>query len=221
MHRIRDRIREARRLTRAGAWRGRCESRHGACAAPWRVGAIATWMLLSVCGSCLAANAPLDQVMALLAQRKHGQVRYVEEDYLKILDQPVKSSGVLVYDAPDHLEKRTLEPRPESLILDGERLTVRRGNRVYRLDLSAYPQIAPFVDSIRDTLAGNEQALERAFKVTFTGTLEQWTLELVPLDEKVAGKVRRVRISGARDQIRSVEIEQTDGDRSMMTLQSP
>ncbi|HTX05752.1 MAG TPA: LolA-related protein [Steroidobacteraceae bacterium] len=175
--------------------------------------------LLSAAASGFAANATLHQVMALLAKRQHGEVRYVEEDYFKILDEPVKSSGVLVYEAPDHLEKKTLEPKVESLILDGERLTVRRGNRTYRLDLSAYPQVAPFVDSIRDTLAGNEQALERMFKVAFTGTLERWQLKLVPLDEKVARKVKRVKIEGARDEIRSVEIEQSDGDRSVMTIE--
>ncbi|MGA7537648.1 MAG: LolA-related protein [Steroidobacteraceae bacterium] len=169
----------------------------------------------------LAANSTLDQVMALLAQRQHGQVRYVEEDYFKILDEPVRSSGVLVYDAPDHLEKKTLAPKVESLILDGERLTVRRGDRAYRLDLSAYPQLAPFIDSIRDTLAGNEPALERVFKVTFTGALAQWKLELVPRDAKVARKVRRVRILGAGAEIRSVEIFQSDGDRSLMTIEEP
>lgn len=190
-------------------------------AAVARAGAMLALALLSAAASCFAANATLDQVMALLAQRQHGQVKYVEEDYFRILDEPVKSSGVLVYDAPDHLEKRTLEPKTESLILDGDKLTVRRGHRTYRMDLSAYPQIAPFVDSIRDTLAGNEPALERVFRVTFSGTLAKWQLQLVPLDAKVARKVSRVEISGARAEIRSVKILQRDGDRSVMTLQPP
>src|SRR5579862_1074158 len=73
-----------------------------------RAGGWLALALLSLPASGFAQNATLDQVMALLAQRKHGEVKYVEEDYLKILDQPVKSSGVLVYEAPDHLEKRAL-----------------------------------------------------------------------------------------------------------------
>jgi outer membrane lipoprotein-sorting protein len=203
-----DDLRYPRRIARAGALAS-------------RAGAILALALLSVSPSCFAANATFDQVMALLAERKHGEVKYVEEDYFRILDQPVQSSGVLVYEAPDHLEKRTLEPKPQSLILDGEQLTVRRGDRTYRMDLSAYPQIAPFVDSIRDTLAGNEQALERVFKVAFSGTLGQWRLQLVPLDAKVARKVRRVELAGARDEIRSVEILQTDGDHSVLTITGP
>ena len=160
-------------------------------------------------------------MMGLLAQRKHGKVTYVEEDYLGILDRPVKSSGVLIYDAPDHLEKRTLKPRRESLVLDGDQLTVQRGHRTYRMQLSAYPQVAPFVAAVRDTLAGNEDGLEKVFKVGLMGALEDWKLQLVPLDEKVARKVKRVEIAGARDEIHSVEILQVDGDRSVMTLGVP
>lgn len=171
-----------------------------------------------------AAQPPgftLDRLMALLAQRKHGQVTFAQTDYLALLDRPVKSSGVLVYAAPDHLEKRTLQPKPQSLVLDGEQLTVQRGHRTYRMQMSAYPQVAPYVDAMRDTLEGNEAALQKVFKVALTGTLQEWKLELVPLDPGAARKVRQVKISGARDVIRSVEILQADGDRSVMTLAPP
>lgn len=163
----------------------------------------------------------LTQLMSSLAQRKHGEVSYREEDHLAILDRPVKSSGVLVYDAPDRLEKRTLKPKQESLVLQGDELTARRGRRTYHLQLSAYPQVAPLVAAIRDTLAGNEAALERAFKVDFTGTGQDWKLRLVPLDEEVARKVSGVELAGAGDEIRSVTISQVDGDRSVMTLGRP
>ncbi|HEX8756890.1 MAG TPA: LolA-related protein [Steroidobacteraceae bacterium] len=191
----------------------------------WLAGGMFALIVLAG-GRCLGAEqgrgaATLQQLMGLLAQRKHGEVPYVEEDYLSVLDRPVKSSGVLVYEAPDHLEKRTLKPKEESLVLDGDELTVRRGHRTHRLQLSSYPQVAPLVDAIRDTLAGNEQALERVFKVRFAGSLADWKLELTPLDRDVALQVRRIEIAGARDAIHSVEILQVDGDRSVMTLGTP
>lgn len=166
-------------------------------------------------------GSTLDRLMKLLAQRKHGTVTYVEEDYLAILDRPVKSSGVLVYDAPDRLEKRTLKPKRESLVLQGDDLTVERRQRTYRMQLSAYPQVAPLIAAVRDTLAGNEEALEKVFEVDLSGALEDWKLQLVPLDPSVAHKVKSVAIAGARDAIRSVEILQVDGDRSVMILGAP
>lgn len=189
-------------------------------------GGILALVLLSMSAAGFAAQEgrpgiSLDELMKSLAQRKQGTVSYVEEDYLALLERPVKSSGVLVYQAPDHLEKKTLKPKKESLVLDGDEMTVQRGHRTYRVQLSSYPQIAPFVDAVRETLAGNEAGLQKVFKVGLTGGLEDWKLELVPLDTKVARKVKRVEIAGARDVIRSVEILQADGDRSVMTLGAP
>jgi hypothetical protein len=134
------------------------------------------------------------------------------------LDKPVESSGELLYDAPDHLEKRTLKPKPESLVLDHGVITARRGRHTYVLNLSDYPQIVPLIDSIRATLAGDRAALDRIFKVQLDGTLEQWKLLLVPSDGAVARTVKQIHIEGTRDAIHSVEIQQADGDRSLLSI---
>lgn len=162
----------------------------------------------------------LDRLMALLAQRKHGEVTFVEQDHLSVLTRPLKSSGVLIYDAPGHLEKRTLKPRPVDLVLDHGVLTMRRGGRTYRIDVNAYPRIAPYIDAISNTLAGNRAALERLFEVGFQGSLAHWTLTLRPLDTHTS-HLSRIRIEGARDEIRSIVIVHTNGDHSRMTLGPP
>jgi len=156
--------------------------------------------------------------MNLLAQRKHGHVSFVEKHFLAVLDRPVESSGELLYDAPDRLEKRTLEPKPETVILEHGVITAHRGRHTYVLNLSDYPQIVPLIDSIRATLAGDRSSLERIFKVTLEGDLEHWQLLLVPSDRTVARSVRQIHIEGARDVIHSVEIQQADGDRSLLTI---
>ncbi len=156
--------------------------------------------------------------MTLLAQRKHGHVPFVEEHFLAVLDRPVESSGELFYDAPDRLEKRTLKPKPESLVLEHGVITAHRGHRTYVLNLSDYPQIVPLIDSIRATLAGDRAALERIFKVTLEGDLEHWKLLLAPSDATVAKAVKQILIEGNRDAIHSVEIRQADGDRSLLTI---
>jgi len=175
--------------------------------------------LLALLGTAAhAASDDLDDLMHLLAGRQHGQVNFVEQHFLAVLSRPVESSGELIYDAPDRLEKRTLQPRPESLVLAGDVLTVRRGRRDHVLDLKAYPQVLPFVESIRATLAGDRSALERIFRVDFVGSLARWTLVLVPRESQVAKTVSQVRIDGSRDNLLHVEIREADGDRSLMTL---
>jgi len=156
--------------------------------------------------------------MHLLAMRQHGQVEFVEQQFIAILDHPVESSGVLRYDAPDRLEKRTLKPHEESLVLAGGVLTVERGRSKRVLDLHSYPQALPFVESIRATLAGDRAALERIFRLDFSGDLAHWSLALVPLDPRMAKSVAEVRIEGAQDQLLTVEIRQPDGDHSLMSI---
>ncbi len=170
--------------------------------------------------SARAANDDLDRVMHLLADRHHGEVSFVEQQFLAMLKRPVESSGELIYDAPNRLEKRTLEPHLESLLLVDDVLTVQRGRRSHVLDLKSYPQIVPFVESIRATLAGDRGALERVFRLEFSGDLARWTLLLVPLEPQVAKSIAQVRIDGMRDDLIKIEIRSADGDRSLMTLRT-
>ena len=182
-----------------------------------RVAAIVGFVAATVT-AWAAGTDDLDRLMALLAQRQHGHVNFVEEHFLQVLDRPVESSGELLYDAPDRLEKRTLKPKPETLILEHGIVTVQRGRHTYTLNLADYPQIVPLIDSIRATLAGDRAALERLFKLTFDGSLEHWSLLLLPSDPTVGKTVKQIRIEGARDAIHSVEIQQADGDRSLLTI---
>jgi outer membrane lipoprotein-sorting protein len=167
------------------------------------------------------ASADADDLAALmqsLAARRHGQVDFVEQHFVAMLKRPVESFGVLTYEAPHHLEKRTIEPRPETLVIDGNELTIERKGHTHVLDLSAYPSILPFVESVRATLAGDLPALERDFRVDFNGTLDRWTLTLTPRDANVARTVSRVRIDGAHEKLLEVEILEANGDRSLMSL---
>lgn len=165
-----------------------------------------------------AAALSLDQLMELLGQRHHGHVAFTEVSQLAIVDGPLQSSGELLYDAPDRLEKRTLAPKPETLLLERGTLTVQRGHRRRVLSLRDYPQIVPFIESIRATLAGDRAALERYFTVHLSGSLAHWTLELTPLDAGVAHTVSRIRIEGAGDALHTVEMRQGDGDMSVLTV---
>ena len=163
-------------------------------------------------------SGDLNEVLAQLALRKHGHVEFVEQKFISTLDRPLESSGELRFEAPDHLEQRTLKPRAETLVLDNGTLTVDRGRTHRVMDMHEFPQVEPLVESIRATLAGDRAALERLFRLEFTGGLSRWTLTLVPLESKVKQMVAQVKIDGVRDQLIKVEIRQTDGDRSLMTL---
>ena len=164
------------------------------------------------------AGAQLDQLMSLMSQRRHGEADFSEQKYLSMLKQPLESSGLLIYDAPDHLEQRTTLPRPQSVVLDHGIVTMHIGQRERVLRLADYPQLAPLIDSIRATLAGDRAALERVFQLDFSGTLERWQLRLEPRDAQLATTLKRIDMQGQRDAVHEVQVWQSDGDRSVMSI---
>jgi Outer membrane lipoprotein carrier protein LolA-like len=174
----------------------------------------------TITAAAAGANSELDRVMAKLAQRRHSQAEFTERQYLAVLNRPIDASGTLLYDAPDHLEKRTLLPKPSSLTLQGSQLTVVTGKHRHVMDLAQYPDALAFIASIRSTLAGDRAGLERIFSLDFTGTFDRWTLELAPLDRKLARTVAHIRIDGEGDAVHTVEIRQSDGDRSVMSIRA-
>ena len=176
-----------------------------------------TPMLVPVIGH--AAEWDIDQLMRSLAQIRSDHARFVEKKFIAMLDQPVESSGELFYTAPDRLEKRTIKPKPESMILDHGSLVIERGRRRHDLQLQDYPELSAFIDSIRGTLAGDRKALERNFRLGLDGTVERWTLELLPLDERMQAVVKRIRIAGVRNAVRSIEITHADGDSSLTLIE--
>jgi hypothetical protein len=165
-----------------------------------------------------AASDALNDLMSQLAQRRHGTADFREEKYVSVLKRPVISSGTLVYDAPDHLEQRTLLPHPQSVVLDHGILSMQLGSRSRTVRLADYPQLAPLIDGIRATLAGDRQALELAFELQFSGTLDHWKLSLTPRDAQISATLTHIELEGERDAVREVRVQQRDGDHSLMHI---
>lgn len=177
---------------------------------------------LALCALALPAGAAgfdVDTLMGLLAAQGERHARFTEKKYLAVLDQPVESSGTLAFAPPDRLERRTLQPRAETLQVAGDELRLERDGRSTSLRLSSMPEVMVLVDSLRDTLAGNRRGLEQDYALHLSGSHRQWSLALLPSDPKVAQLVLRVTISGRADKVDQVEILQGDGDRSVMRIQ--
>lgn len=175
-----------------------------------------------VAWTAAVAAAPswdVERLLAGFAQTREARASFVERKTVHVLEQPLVSSGELRFAAPGRLEKRTLRPRTELLVLDGDALTLERGERRLQLDLRSYPEVAAFVQSIRGTLAGDREALERVYRLALEGDESSWALTLVPRTPAMASLVERVRIAGRQAEISVIEIVQANGDRSLMSVQ--
>ncbi len=181
--------------------------------------------LLTVCGGAFGEESSagpwdLPQLMRELASVNTARARFTEKRFLKMLDRPIESSGTLAFEAPAHLEKLTLLPKRELLRVEQDKVTLEVGAKPKRriLSLSEHPPLRAFVESIRATLAGDQAALERFYRVQFSGDAERWRLTLQPADAKSRSFIREIRISGKRNAVTGVEVDQADGDRSVMSM---
>jgi hypothetical protein len=165
-----------------------------------------------------AADWSIAALFDSLARKRPRRAAFQEKKFLALLDRPLESSGELVFTPPDRLEKRTLLPRPERVAVDGERVTLERAGKTRSLSLRDNPAIAVLVEGLRGTLAGDLGSLTRTYSVALDGNPARWRLILRPLDPGIATLVERIEIEGGEEQVRSVAIFQSDGDRSVMTL---
>jgi Outer membrane lipoprotein carrier protein LolA-like len=183
-------------------------------------------LLLAAFGAAGAADAApaaggwdLAQLMHGLSQVRSAKGRFVERKMLAITTTPLEFSGTLAYTAPDRLEKRTLLPRPESMLLEGERLTLENARQQRRtVVISQYPVIWAFVESIRSTLAGDLATLARFYRVSLEGGPDAWRLLLIPNEPAMQKVVREIRIAGSKNRVATVEIIEAEGDKSVMTI---
>ena len=185
---------------------------------------------LLVIGACLfatiytAAHAQTDaawgpeQLMMQLGQLRHGKARFVERKYMKVLQSPLELTGTLTYEAPGRLVKQTLQPRPETMTIEGDRLTIERRGRARTLRLQDYPALWAFVESVRSTLNGDLAGLQQFYALKLEGDQEHWTLALTPKDAQMRGLIDSIRIGGHAGQVDTVEVREAKGDRSVMTI---
>lgn len=179
-----------------------------------------------------AADWGLEQLMRDLGQVKSARAKFTERKHVAILNQPLDSSGTLIYTAPDRLEKHTLSPRRESMVLERDRLTLERtaertagqaGENKARTQrrtfaLRDHPAIWALVESIRSTLAGDLATLKRFYDVALEGDERRWRLVMKPVEPVMQDMVGEIRIGGSRDRVETVEVVEANGDRSLMSI---
>lgn len=178
--------------------------------APRRRAALAILGLLAAPSPGRAQPAPVEALMRLMRAVPERRDAFTEERAIPELDLPLPSTGVLLWRAPDRLEKHTTSPIDERLRVEGNRLVYERADRGIRRDfgLDDQPEMRALVEAIRATLAGDLAALSRHYDVAFDGAPDAaWRLTLTPTSARVRAALQRILLSGRGAQISAVDTE--------------
>ncbi len=186
--------------------------------------------LVALCSLALArgvraADDELVQLFSDLGARRERQARFTERKFSALLKAPAESSGTLIFRAPNVLEKRTAEPKRESVRIEGNIVTYEgapvRGDASKRtFALSDAPLLAALVESLRATLAGDLPALRRHYDVTRSAPQGRagWELTLVPRERALLDAVARIVLRGSGGEVSSIEIVEVGGDLTLMQI---
>jgi outer membrane lipoprotein-sorting protein len=175
--------------------------------------------LVSVPAAAQPSSPPIDELMRRLAAVPASRASFTEEKTIAALTEPVRSEGWLAYRRPDHLEKTTTGPNRESLMVDGDRLSIIADDQQPRIiELDSEPSLRALVDAVRGTLSGDLATLRQSYDVAMQGTMEAWRLILTPRDQSLKQLLRQVTVDGAGTELRAVRIVQANGDQSLMTI---
>ena len=180
------------------------------------------WLIAAVLsvGAALPAFAlDLPALAALLAQRRNAEARFVEERFVAGLDLPLRSSGTLSFKAPDRFSRITLEPRPESLSVEGNTVTLKRGGRTRQMTLDAVPEATALVEALRGTLSGDFMTLQKYYTARVDGNAARWRLTLRPIAQRLGSQVQQLDMEGQGAELKSVEVLLSGGDRSVMSIE--
>lgn len=182
--------------------------------------ALLAFLLALACGAAPAQDSSLEQVMRLLSAVQASTVRFSETKKMAALSEPLVLSGRLSYVRGGRIEKDVEAPYRERTTIDGDTMTVespaRGESRSYAL--RGNPAARAFVEGLRATLGGDLATLERYYRVSFSGSVDAWTLELAPRDEEMARFVESIEFRGSRADISSIRVEEAGGNSSLMTL---
>jgi len=162
----------------------------------------------------------VNALMVELAKTRSGSVRYREERHLKTMTEPVVITGTMAYEAPDRLVKIVLTPHKETMVIEGDNLTIEHAGGVgpRSLKLSEIPQLNNLIIAIRGTLLGDLKALEQAFEVRLSGARNAWSMDLKPRASDKRGANLQITVEGTAGRPARFEIHQPDGDRIVVQV---
>ena len=177
--------------------------------------------------ACLAYSSlgqayTVDQLMRDLAARGEAVVGFRETKHSALLKAPIELAGELRFRRPDFLEKQVRSPFNERYTIEGSSVTIERGSdgRKHTMSLHSQPMLRALIDSIRSTLRGDEAALRKFYRLELVGEAKAWTLVLLPADVQLAEFVTVIRMTGGAGVLRSMEIVEASGDRTLTRFEA-
>lgn len=169
----------------------------------------------------------IESLMVELSQVKHAKLEFLETKKSIFLITDTTIQGDMEYRAPDYIEKNTLSPFLEKVIIDGDTMSIEKTPTTGKQEnlvlaqtysVESHPVLKAAVESIRAMLAGNYDALKESYIIELSGPRTAWELSLAPKSDEILEYIEKINLAGEGIQIGKVVTIQADGDESTLEL---
>jgi len=181
-----------------------------------RIAVICT-LLLAATGFA-ATPEQIEAVVRSIDTPRDIPIPFVERRANQLLAEPLTLSGEILFTADGTLSKKVGPPFNESITISARRVEFSRMGKTKRLSLNRRPDIKAFYIGMQALLAGDASALLDSFDVVSTQNADDWSLDLVPREEKLRTFVSRMVIFGRASRVLRVRTEQPGGDWQEMSF---
>lgn len=167
----------------------------------------------------LLAMADLPELMAHLSSLSHPSRQFIEKRYSSLLSQDISTQGTLHYDK-NRLTKTITKPFFRRFTIEGNELLIESedGLAGQYIQLNEHPPLLAFVNLFHATLNGDLSTLQQNYLIDLHEDAMQWKLTLRPRAANVAVHLRQIIIEGNKLGMKTVRIDEQNGDNSLLIL---
>jgi hypothetical protein len=174
---------------------------------------IAACFLIGLSSFQCAHAIQLQDLLEKVASTTEKSASFSETKTAYFLKKPVISKGILEFSSPSTLIKRMTHPKSLEQKVEADVLSISRGGEHQRtMSLNSEPELALGINAILWVLSGNFNKLDDSFHITFADNPEEWTIELLPKNPQLAGKIAIIILKGLDANINLINIEYSNGN---------
>jgi outer membrane lipoprotein-sorting protein len=184
--------------------------------------AIAIVAIAALSPAARAQELPsLEDLLARFRAVPGMELRFREEKQIALMRMPARSEGTIHYARPGRIARRVTSPRAQVVLIAGDELRMREGERVERIDLAAQPVLRSFVDTFAQLLRGDRAALEATYRLEYgPGDEGRWRLTLTPRSAPLERFLREMRFEGVGTTLHHMVATEVSGDVTTTTFTS-
>lgn len=183
---------------------------------------LCAWVLGSSAAYAQASPKTAQELLRAYARMGGLEASFVETKQLSLLAKPIESRGRLYFARPGYLLRQVTEPVSASVLITPERVILRDDSGERVLDLKTRSDVRPFVESLVWLLAGDRDALEKAYAIAFSKAAQDgvWKLVLTPKGAPLNQLISEIVVTGKKLFVSQVRVREKSGDETLTRIES-